>query len=41
MHGIPDGEVYVTPANTDAMVRLIRSYAAGARAGSGANEPPD
>ena len=24
--GIPDGEVYVTPANTEAMVRLIRSY---------------
>ena len=24
--GIPDGEVYVTPANTEAMVRLIRSF---------------
>src|SRR5262249_36123969 len=24
--GIPDGEVYVTPANTEAIVRLIRSF---------------
>jgi len=24
--GIPDGEVYVTPANTEEMVRLIRSF---------------
>jgi LmbE family N-acetylglucosaminyl deacetylase len=26
--GIPDGEVYVNPANTEAMVRLIRTYGA-------------